>query len=267
MTLPPFAGATRRLVLINIAVFFAEPILHYFAPGAVEFAAGHLLLEPLAVIHGQIWQLLTYAFLPLDILGMLFGMLALWFIGSYLEAMLGSRWLLEFYTVCTVGGAALASALTFAHLPGLRPDVATLGAWPPILGLMVAFAVYAGDQEVRLFFVLSLKAKYMVVIYILFNLAILLKSGDKFTALTELCCAAAGYLYAKSAPRRGLAFGVSERYFGLRNEYYRAKRRRAARKFEVYMRKQNRVVHFDEDGRYVDPDEIRRDPNDKTWMN
>jgi membrane associated rhomboid family serine protease len=255
------------LILINVVVFFALPILHYFAPGMVEFLQGHLLLEPWAVAHGQVWQLVTYAFLPLDVLGALFAMLALWFIGSYLEAQFGPRWLLEFYLVVTAGGGALASLLTFLHLPGLRPDTAMLGAWPPILGLMVAFAVYAGDQEVRLFFVLTLKAKYMVVIYVLFSLAILLKSGDKFGALTELCCAAVGYAYTRTAPRRGLAFGLSERYFSLRNEYYRAKRRRAAKKFEVYMRKQNRVVHFDKDGRYVDPDEARRNPKDKSWMN
>jgi membrane associated rhomboid family serine protease len=248
-------------------VFFAMPILHYFAPVAVDVAEAHLLLEPLAVAHGQVWQLVTYAFLPLDILGAFFAMLALWFIGSYLEAIFGPRWLLEFYLVCTAGGAALASALTFAHLPGLRPDLPALGAWPPILGLMVAFAVYAGDQDVRLFFILTLKAKYMVVIYVLFSLAILLKSGDKFGALTELSCAAVGFVYARLAPRRGLGYGLSEQYFALRNEYYRAKRRRAARKFEVYMRKQNRVVHFDKDGRYVDPDEIRRNPKDKSWMN
>ena len=46
-----------------------------------------------------------------------------------------------------------------------------------------------------------------------------------------------------------------------------AKRRRAARKFEVYMRKQNRVVKFDEEGRYIAPDDERRDPHDRKWMN
>jgi hypothetical protein len=50
----------------------------------------------------------------------------------------------------------------------------------------------------------------------------------------------------------------------LRNEYYRWKRRRAARKFQVYMRKQNRDVNFDENGKYIDPD---KDPNDRRWMN
>jgi membrane associated rhomboid family serine protease len=267
MTLPPFAGATRRLILINLAVFFVDPILAFFSPRTTEFLLGHLLLEPAALLRGEIWQLVTYAFLPLDVLGTALAMLTLWFTASYLEAIFGGRWLLEFYLVCTAGGAALASAITFTHIPGLRPDTPTLGAWAPILGLMVAFAVYAGDQDVRVMFVLTMKAKYVVAILVLFRLAYLLKGDDTFRALTELSCAAVGFAYARWAPRRGLRWSLSERFFALRNEYYRAKRRRAAKKFEVYMRKQNRVVHFDKDGRYVDPDEARKNPNDKTWMN
>jgi hypothetical protein len=112
-----------------------------------------------------------------------------------------------------------------------------------------------------------MKAKYLVAIYILISVAVLLKGDDRFGALTQLCGAFVGYLYTRFAPRRGLVFGLTERYFGIRNGYYRWKRRRAARKFEVYMRKQNRDVHFDKDGRYVDPDELRRDPKDKRWMN
>ncbi len=267
MTLPPFAGVTRRLILINLAVFFIEPIVGYFAETATGRLLDHLVLQPSLLLHGEIWQLLTYSFLPMGILSTLFAMLTLWFTGSYLEAIFGERWLLEFYLTCTAGGALLASLLTFAHLPYLFPDLATYGAWPPILGLMVAFAVYAAEQNVRLFFVLTMKAKYVVAILVLISLAILLKGGNKFGALTELCCAGAGYAYARWAPRRGLAWVFSERLYGLRNEYYRAKRRRAAKKFEVYMKKQNRVVHFDKDGRYVDPDEARKNPNDRSWMN
>ena len=85
-------------------------------------------------------------------------------------------------------------------------------------------------------------------------------------ALLQLSGALAGFLFVRFAPRRGVVFGVSEKLFGMRNSYYRYKRRRAARKFEVYMKKQNREVHFDKEGRYIDPDE-RRDPNDRRWMN
>jgi len=111
------------------------------------------------------------------------------------------------------------------------------------------------------------KAKYLVTIYILIAVAVLLKQANSFGALLQLAGALSGFLFVRFAPRRGLAFGVSERFFGIRNAYYRYKRRRAARKFEVYMRKQNREVHFDKEGRYIDPDELRRNPNDKRWMN
>ena len=36
MTFPPFSGVVRRLVLINVAVFFAALILGAFAPGTAE---------------------------------------------------------------------------------------------------------------------------------------------------------------------------------------------------------------------------------------
>ena len=102
----------------------------------------------------------------------------------------------------------------------------------------------------------------------LIDLATLLKNANAFGALLELSGALCGFLFIRYAPRRGLAFGVTERFFALRNEYYRARRRRTARKFEVYMRKQNREVHFDAEGRYVEPDDRPKTGNDSNkWMN
>ena len=76
--------------------------------------------------------------------------------------------------------------------------------------------------------------------------------------LAELGGALAGWFYIRMAPRRGFAFTLSERWYGLRNGYYRWKRRRAARKFEVYMRKQGRTVRFDGSGRRIDDDEDKK---------
>jgi len=239
----------------------------WLAPHIAAVLLGHLLLEPLAVVHGQIWQLVTYSFIEQGILAILFGMLTLWFTGAILEPSFGPRWLAELYFTSVIGGAILASAISFTHILGLRPDVAAAGAWTGIFGLLVAIAMIFGDQEFLLWFLVRIKAKYMVAIYILIAIALLLKQADSFGALLQLSGALCGFLYVKFAPRRGFAFGLSESYFGLRNNYYRWKRRRAARKFEVYMRKQNREVHFDKDGRYVDPDELKKNPNDKRWMN
>jgi hypothetical protein len=73
-----------------------------------------------------------------------------------------------------------------------------------------------------------------------------------------------GLLYLRLAPRRGVSFGLSELLYAVRNRYYRWKRRRAARKFEVYMRSQGRTVRFDGNGRQIDDDD---DANDKSRWN
>jgi membrane associated rhomboid family serine protease len=267
LSLPPFSGATRKLVLLNVAAFFGMAILLWLSSSFGGLLRDHLILEPLAVIHGEIWQLATYSLIDPSILSIVFSMLTLWFTGSLLEGSYGSRWLTELYWTSVIGGAILASIISFTHIFGVRPDVIALSAWTGVFGLLVAIGMLFGDQEFYLWFVIRVKAKYLVSIYILIAVAVLLKQANSFGALLQLCGAFAGFLFVRFAPRKGFAFGLSERFYGIRNAYYRQKRRRAARKFEVYMRKQNREVHFDKEGRYIDPDELRKDPNDKRWMN
>ena len=83
---------------------------------------------------------------------------------------------------------------------------------------------------------ISIKAKYLVAVYMLIALAMLF-SSERVFAFSQLGGALFGYLYIKFSPRRGFSRAGSESVYGLRNRYYRWKRRRAAKKFEVYMRK------------------------------
>lgn len=268
LSLPSFSGATRGIIVANLVVFFALALLHWLAPGLTLVLLSHFRLRPVAIPHGEIWQLFTYCFINDGVLNIAFAMLTLWFIGYLLEEGRGARWLWELYAASAIGGAAIASAIAFTRILGMRPDaVVGSGAWAGISGLMIAVGMLFGDQEFYLWFVLRLKAKYMVAIFILVALGLFLKESDSFGALLILMGALSGFLFTRFAPRRGLAFGASEQYFGVRNGYYRWKRRRAARKFEVYMRKQNREVHFDKDGRYINPDEERKNPSDRRWMN
>ncbi|GGA72881.1 hypothetical protein GCM10011507_25590 [Edaphobacter acidisoli] len=267
LSLPSFSGATRGIIVANLAVFFALALMNWLTPGLAQVLLRHSLLRPLAVTHGEIWQLFTYSFINDGVLNIAFAMLTLWFIGYLLEEARGTRWLWELYAASAIGGGVIASAIAYTRVLGLRPEAVGSGAWGGISGLMIAVAMLFGDQEFYLWFVLRIKAKYMVAIFILVALALFLKESDTFGALLELAGALSGFLFTKFAPSRGMAFGASEQYFSVRNGYYRWKRRRAARKFEVYMRKQNRVVHFDNEGRYIDPDEERKSPKDRRWMN
>jgi membrane associated rhomboid family serine protease len=266
LALPPFSGATRRLVLIATAVFFASAISEWVLTGP-QFATvfGHMFLIPRELFHGAVWQVVTFTFLPLGLTNSLFTLIFLWFLGAMLEEVRGSRWLYEIFFTSAIGGGLLASALTYTHLLDLNERDPGFGPYAAIYGLLIAILLTMGEQEFLLFFLIRVKAKYMVIVYLLFDMARLLLHAMPFDALLNLSGALCGFLFLKFVPRRGLSYGISERYFALRNEYYRSKRRRAAKKFEVYMRKQNRDVHFDANGRYVDPDE--KNPNDKRWMN
>ena len=268
MSFPPFAGVVRKLVLANVAIYFAIRVLGWLAPGLAGALVDILQLQPSAVARGEIWQLGTYCFIHVGLWEILFAMLTLWFCGSLLEGAYGGRWLKELYFTSAIGGAAVASAISFTHVLRLSPESVAYGAWAGIFGVMAAIAVRMGDTEFLLFpLPFSIRAKYLVTIYILIAVAMLLKDANEFGALLQLAGALSGWLYVRYAPRRGLAFGFGEQYFGMRNAYYRAKRRRTARKFEVYMGKQGREVHFDKEGKYVDPDDEKKDPNDKRWMN
>ncbi len=275
LTLPPFRGATRRIVLINLVVFFALAILSFAAPvllGRLELA---LALSPERLAHGWLWQPVTYSFLNAGILGTAFGLLTLWFTGSMLEDARGSRWLTELFYISAIGGGTLAGLLGMLPLLGphirlftLMPYELTFGIFAPLFGILVAFGTLFADVEIMLFFVLRMRVKYLVAVYILVDLARLILGKQALTATVELCCGLMAFLYVRLAHSRGMLPNLTERYFGLRNDFYRYKRRRAARKFEVYMRKQGKTdIHFDNEGRYISPEDERRNPNDRKWMN
>lgn len=252
MMIPDFSGFTRKLILWNVGMYFALLLLGVASPMTENTVLRWTALVPPTVLHGAIWQLITYSFVQVGILSVVFALLSIWFLGSFLEGIHGSRWLAELY-FAAVAGAGLSGILLYVVMPA--SSVPLNGCWGGIFGLLIAFGVLYGEQQFMMFpFPIMIKAKYLVWVYMLITLAMLFSSERAF-ALSQLGGALFGYLYIRSAPRRGFAFASSERYFGWRNNYYRWKRRRAARKFEVYMRKQNRDVHFDQEGRYIDPDD------------
>ncbi|MBZ5629378.1 MAG: rhomboid family intramembrane serine protease [Acidobacteriia bacterium] len=278
---PPFTRAVKRLVIANASVYLLMLILGAVAPGLAGAITGLAALLPVAVAHGWIWQLVTYSFLHVGLFHVLFNMLTLWMFGSQLERDWGHRQFFEFYFYCaiaaalvTVGISYLGTAPGFGFL-GIGPLTVTVGASGAIYGVMVAFAVLHGDQEFMLFpLPFMIKAKYLVGILLFISLAGAFQGmgpgrrGESVAYFAHLGGALLGWVYVRFLPRGGLRFGASERYFGIRNAYYRWKRRRAARKFEVYMRKNDRAEFFDEHGNYRPPDdkgngESRRPP----WVN
>ncbi len=246
LTFPDFRGFVRAIVLTCTGIFLLQELLERFEPGVFNTGLAVFALTPALVLHGWVWQLVTYSFLHGSVSHILFNMLSLWFVGSYLETAIGARRVAETYFISVVGGGLLTVALFSMPFWHLDPNIKTIGASGGIFGLMVAFAVLFGDQSFYLFpLPFSMKAKYLVTIYIAAALLSFLGTGQNGVAeLAHLGGALFGYVYIKLVgsrrPARGYATTGSETYYGLRNAFYRWKRKRAAKKFDVYMRRQDR---------------------------
>jgi membrane associated rhomboid family serine protease len=262
---PEFRGATRRLILVNLAAFFGLLLVQLADAGLHESVRIHCSFLPQLFLHGWIWQPFTYSLVQIGIGTTLFALLSLWFLAGFLESYHGDSWVMSLYVV-SVQGTALAALIIYVigsvlHFT-LKPIPLT-GSFGGTFGLLAVIGTLYGDTEFMLFpLPISIKARYIAIIYALITVAWLFGDQREY-AFAQLGGAVAGLLYVRFSPRRGMSFAVSESWYGLRNQYYRWKRRRAGRKFEVYMRKQGRTVRFDSHGRQIDED----DPEDRSRWN
>jgi membrane associated rhomboid family serine protease len=260
LSLPPFTKAVTWLLGINTSVYLLMELLSRVWPTAVRFTYRHFELIPSAVVqHGALWQLVTYSFLHLGFWHWFFNMLGIWMFGSAIEGAWGSRRFVELFSVGAIGAAVTTVGVAYTRVLG-GPDTATVGASGGVFAILIAFGMLFAENEIMMIpFPFLIKAKYFVGILIVITLASAMAGGGDVAYVAHLGGLLFGYLYTRRGPKPALVnVGFAERYYGARNSYYRWKRRRAAKKFEVYMSKHDRQVHFDEHGNYIPPDD---DPN------
>lgn len=268
LALPAFRGLTRKLILFSIGSFLFFFVLSLVAPGVGATLVGLLVMHP-DEAPKLIWQLIAWPFIPDGLLGLLFALLSLWYFGSSLEEERGTRWFSELFFVTTICGAILTCIVSLSvgryvaiiNAPGKYSN----GLWPVVLGLIVAYARLHPEESMTFNFVIRARAKYMAAIFVVGYVAIDYFAIRRIDALNAICNCIVAFLFVQIVGRRGLRHSFSEGWFGIRNSYYRGRRRRAAKKFQVYMRKQGKDVSIDESGKYVGFDDD--DPSDRRRMN
>lgn len=273
LSLPPFTKAVKWLVLINAGMLLLLTLLKVVDRRVGELAESALSLVPLLVLRGWVFQLVTYSFLHAGFWHLAGNMFGLWMFGSQFEMEWGRNKFLEFYFFCVVGAALTTIAVSYTGWGGISPTTTTVGASGGVLGILMAYGLIHGDNEIMLFPIpIRIRAKYFVaglaLLTILGAMGGASQRGESVAYIAHLGGLLFGFVYVKFVPRRGLLFGASERYFGIRNSYYRWKRRRAAKKFEVYMRQHDRKVTFDEHGNYIPPEDDKKNGGSKSgWVN
>lgn len=193
----PFVGVTRKLLWANGIAFVATFLLDRFVPSIGGPLVRWLALDPDLWYGGvpAVWQLVTYGFLH-DLtspIHLLFNLLALYFFGTMLEGMVGSRrfaW--QYFTAVILGGLVHLGLAIW--MPG-HPMV--IGASGAVLYTVVACAVLQPTARVLFFFV-PMQLKVMAFIVVGLNLFTMLAPGPSKEAWdVHLAGAGLGFLAAR----------------------------------------------------------------------
>ncbi len=165
-----FPPIIKYLLIGNGAVYFLQMIASNLL---ISGASGEAWLEYLFALNPlgerfnfEIWQLLTYQFMHGSFSHILFNMFALWMFGMEIEHIMGSKKFLLFYLLCGIGAGLLQMFLS----PVLSGGAGiTIGASGAVFGVMIAFAMYFPDRYVFIYFLIPIKAKYLIAILFIFE--------------------------------------------------------------------------------------------------
>jgi rhomboid family protein len=121
----------------------------------------YLVLSPVGLSHGYIWQLVTFQFLHGGLWHLLCNLVGIWFFGRFVEERLGPGNFLKLYFASGVFGGLLQSLLGWV-LPSYFGG-GVVGASAGVFGLLAAFAVLEPESEIYLFCVFPVKSKYLLI--------------------------------------------------------------------------------------------------------
>ncbi|MEO8201943.1 MAG: rhomboid family intramembrane serine protease [Gemmatimonadota bacterium] len=135
-----------RLIVANVAMFFIAS----FSPQLYNM----LVLVPAEILRYP-WTPITYLFLHASGTHILFNMIGLFFFGPRVESRLGGKNFLGLYFAAGIGGALLSL---------VYPNVPIVGASGAIFGVTLAFARYWPRDQIYIWGILPIEARWLVII-------------------------------------------------------------------------------------------------------
>lgn len=167
--LPRPGPALKGMILTLFCIWLVFALcVNWFGLGAGIFDA--LTLSIPALNRGELWRLLTAPLLhDVRSLDVLFTILALYFLGPSLESQWGANRMARFLYLSAVLSYVFqwlfALVLPTSFLPRLMPPV-WFGALPMVEAVAIAWALTFKNQTVRLFFVLPISSRGLILLVV-----------------------------------------------------------------------------------------------------
>ncbi len=227
-----FPVGLKWLLIANVGLFLIFFILR--ASRVELFLTGLMLVPSDFVQRYRIWEIVTYMFVHTGMLNILWNMLALWMFGAELERLWGTQRFLRFYFTCGIIAGLV--FIVFGYMFHAANEAA-LGSNGAVYGILVAYGLMFPDQTMLFGFLIPMKSKYFVMIIgaIVFLQSYMATVGGQggVAVVASLGGLAAGFFLLRgkrlqSQIRQPITLGLKE-----------WKLRRAKKKFEVYLKKQD----------------------------
>jgi len=162
----------HKLIYLNLGLFLAVQIVRIvlYLSNAYELFPGFLnhLAVPanLEVLARRPWTLITYMFLHVDFIHILFNLLWLYWFGTIFIQELGLKKLLSTYLLGGLAGGILyvISYNLFAVFEGSRDASIALGASASVMAVVVATATYQPERRMHLVLIGPIKIIYIALI-------------------------------------------------------------------------------------------------------
>jgi len=196
-----FPPIIKNLLIINGVVYFIQIILAEVVIGGLPgwyILNRWFALNPLSGVdqagqafNFQVWQLFTYMFMHGGFGHIFFNLFALWMFGMEIENLWGSKKFMYFYLLSGVVAGLFQLFLT----PLLGIGVGhTIGASGAVFGILIAFGMLFPDRKIYLYFLIPVRAKYLIGFLIVLNILWLNEPGN-VAYLAHLGGALAGFLF------------------------------------------------------------------------
>ncbi|MCI9431295.1 MAG: rhomboid family intramembrane serine protease [Oscillospiraceae bacterium] len=149
------SGLMRYIVIANALIY----VVSIFDKSGLLLSA--LAMSPEAVLHGQVWRLVTYVLIPTNGgFWLVVSLMFYYWLGDALERLWGSAKFTIYYLSGTLL-SALAALLVYAID---RQPIALFGASYVNTALFMAYALTYPDAMVRIYFILPIKMKWLAVL-------------------------------------------------------------------------------------------------------
>jgi membrane associated rhomboid family serine protease len=191
-------GAWLWIILLTSGVFVLQCFGgHPLDSRLVEMGA----YRPTKVLQGEVWRLVTPLLLHANFFHLLFNMLVLWWAGSRIEEVYGTREFVAFYVLAGLFAHTIYLVVFLLGLADAR--TLTLGASGAVVAVLIVFAFCFPRQQVLLFFVIPMPVWLLgIILLVVWDALGAIGIGNNRTAyVVHLGGALVGLLYYQSGIR------------------------------------------------------------------